>query len=59
MRGLKHARVKGKRLGRPKRNVDAAKVIELRQAGKSWRALALETGVGIGTVFRAAKGSKF
>jgi DNA invertase Pin-like site-specific DNA recombinase len=56
--GLKHARVKGKRLGRPKRNVDAARVIGLRQEGKSWRAIAEETGVGIGTAFRAAKGSR-
>ncbi|HLW52957.1 MAG TPA: recombinase family protein [Candidatus Angelobacter sp.] len=51
--GLRHARTKGKRLGRPTRDVDAAKVIEMRRKGKSWRAIAEELGAGVGTVYRA------
>jgi DNA invertase Pin-like site-specific DNA recombinase len=53
--GLKHARAKGKRLGRPKKSVDSAKVLALRSNGHSWREIADELGAGIGTVYRAAK----
>jgi DNA invertase Pin-like site-specific DNA recombinase len=38
--GLRNARAKGKRLGRPKKWVDAAKVARLRAAGRSWRKIA-------------------
>jgi DNA invertase Pin-like site-specific DNA recombinase len=53
--GLKHARAKGKRLGRPKTPVDSVKVLALRSAGQSWRKIADQMGAGIGTVYRAAK----
>jgi DNA invertase Pin-like site-specific DNA recombinase len=33
--GLRHARAKGKRLGRPRKTVDAARIAALRQNGKS------------------------
>src|ERR1700751_1240770 len=53
--GLRHARAKGKRLGRPRKSVDAAKVRSLRAAGESWRTIARKTGVSVGTVFAAAQ----
>jgi DNA invertase Pin-like site-specific DNA recombinase len=53
--GLRHARSKGKRLGRPKKSVDSVKVRALRSAGHSWREVAEKLGAGIGTVYRAAK----
>jgi DNA invertase Pin-like site-specific DNA recombinase len=50
--GLRNARAKGKRLGRPHRNVDAARVAALRATGASWRAISRELGVGIATLYR-------
>ena len=50
--GLAVARARGKRLGRPRSNVDADKIATLRAQGASWRAIAREMGVGIGTVRR-------
>src|ERR1043166_5855704 len=38
--GLRNARAKGKRLGRPKKWVDAARVARLRAPGRPWRKLA-------------------
>jgi DNA invertase Pin-like site-specific DNA recombinase len=35
--GLRNARAKGKRLGRPRKFVDASKVCRLRALGRSWR----------------------
>jgi len=54
--GLRHARAKGKRLGRPRKSIDAAEVRSLRAAGESWRTIARKTGVSVGTVFAAAQG---
>ena len=51
--GLRNARAKGKRLGRPRAIVDAARVADLRRGGASWRAIAKRLGVAPGTV-RAA-----
>jgi len=53
--GLRHARAKGKRLGRPRKSVDGAAVRSLRAAGESWRTIARKTGVSVGTVFAAAQ----
>jgi DNA invertase Pin-like site-specific DNA recombinase len=52
--GLRNARAKGKRLGRPRVNVDRAKIANLRSEGHSWAAIAAAMGVGEGTVRRAA-----
>ncbi len=54
--GLAVARARGKRLGRPPSAVDADKVATLRVQGLSWREIARELGVGIGTVHRVAQG---
>lgn len=51
--GLRNARAKGKRLGRPRAIVDAAEIAALRDSGASWRAIAGELGLGEGTVRRA------
>jgi len=53
--GLAHARAKGKQLGRPRTFVNEARVLELRNAGLSWREIAKELRVGVGTVHRAAQ----
>jgi DNA invertase Pin-like site-specific DNA recombinase len=53
---LRHARAKGKRLGRPKKCVDASNITSLRAAGESWRTIAMKSGVSVGTVFAAAQG---
>jgi DNA invertase Pin-like site-specific DNA recombinase len=54
--GLRNARAKGKRLGRPQTTVDAAQIARLRAAGASWRAISHETGISTRTVRRAALG---
>jgi DNA invertase Pin-like site-specific DNA recombinase len=43
--GLRNARAKGKRLGRPRVTVDAARIAALRAQGRSWRAVARELRV--------------
>jgi DNA invertase Pin-like site-specific DNA recombinase len=52
--GLRNARVKGKRLGRPRVVVDRARIGQLRAEGLSWAKIAAELGVGEGTVYRLA-----
>jgi DNA invertase Pin-like site-specific DNA recombinase len=54
--GLRNARAKGKRLGRPRVLVDGAKVAALRRGGASWRAIGARLGVARGTVRRAYVG---
>lgn len=49
--GLRNARAKGKKLGRPRVAVDAAKVAALRAQGRSWPQIARELGVSVGTVY--------
>jgi DNA invertase Pin-like site-specific DNA recombinase len=42
--GLAAAKARGKRLGRPRVDVDATKIAALRASGASWRAIEAETG---------------
>jgi DNA invertase Pin-like site-specific DNA recombinase len=57
--GLRNAKAKGKRLGRPKRIVDARRIAELRAQGAGWKRIAAEMGIGVGTLYRLAReGSK-
>ena len=51
--GLRNARAKGKTLGRPRAIVDAAQIAALREAGRSWPAIAKQLGCGVGTCYRA------
>lgn len=54
--GLRNARTKGKRLGRPRKTVDPARVAALRSEGLGWRSVAKQLGVGVGTLYRMAGG---
>src|SRR5437588_10674462 len=51
--GLRNAKAKGKRIGRPRQEVDVSKVLKLRAEGLSWRAISERLKVGLGTVYRA------
>jgi len=51
--GLRNAKAKGKRIGRPRRRVDKSQVLELRAEGLSWRAISEQLGIGLGTAYRA------
>jgi DNA invertase Pin-like site-specific DNA recombinase len=53
--GLRNARAKGKRLGRPKKIVDGVRVARLRSAGLGWKKIAREMGIGVSTVLRVAQ----
>jgi len=53
--GLRNARAKGKRLGRPPVAVDAARIASLRASGQSWPQIARELGVSVGKVYQAAQ----
>ena len=55
--GLRNARAKGKRLGRPRVAVDFARIGHLRAQGLSWATIAAELGIGEGTVYRLAHAS--
>jgi putative DNA-invertase from lambdoid prophage Rac len=55
--GVKNARQKGKRLGRPKLVFDRQRAAELRQQGFSLPRIARELGVGLGTVVRTIEAS--
>ncbi len=54
--GLRNARAKGKRLGRPRVYVNSAKIAALRARGASWREISEETGISKGTAQRALPG---
>ena len=51
--GIAAARARGKRLGRPRRQVDVSRVAALRAEGLSWRDVGRELSVGVATA-RAA-----
>ena len=56
--GIRNARAKGKRIGRPRASamVDQDKVRELRAAGQSWRQIARALHVNLRTLHRDASG---
>lgn len=51
--GLRHARAKGKKLGRPRVVVDVPTVAALRAQGHSWATISAELAIGKGTAQRA------
>ncbi len=53
--GLRNARAKGKRLGRPRAIVDATRIASLRAQGLSWPQIARRLGLSVGTVYGAAR----
>ena len=54
--GLRNARAKGKRLGRPRVVVDAARIASLRAQGRSWAEISTQTGTSKGTAQQALSG---
>src|ERR1022692_3513627 len=55
--GLRNARAKGKRLGRPRKIVDAARIGRLRAQGVSWRKIARQMECSARTARRAGQKS--
>jgi len=53
--GLRNARAKGKRLGRPTKSVDVDRINSLRASGHSWRTIAATMKLSVGTVYSAAR----
>ncbi len=51
--GLRNARAKGKKLGRPRKAVDRARIASLRRSGASWAEISAQLGIGRGTAYRA------
>jgi len=56
--GLRHARAKGKKLGRPRRAVNPERIREMRGVGLPRTVIARELGVGGGTIWRREKEGK-
>jgi DNA invertase Pin-like site-specific DNA recombinase len=52
--GIRNARAKGTRIGRPSKHVDVATVARLRDQGLSWRVISAQLGVGVATLHRAS-----
>jgi len=53
--GMKRAKLEGKHIGRPRKNIDWDKVRRLREKGLSYRAIAKLLGVGYSTLLRRKK----
>jgi DNA invertase Pin-like site-specific DNA recombinase len=51
--GLRLARSKGKKLGRPHAGVNPEQVAAMRAEGDSWRVISARLGIGVGTACRA------
>ena len=51
--GIRNARNKGRRLGRPRLEVDHARISRLRASGVSLRAIAAQLGISVGSVHRS------
>jgi DNA invertase Pin-like site-specific DNA recombinase len=51
--GLRNARARGKRLGRPTVAVDVAQIAKLRASGASWSDISHQMRIGVGTAHRA------
>lgn len=56
--GIAHARAQGKRIGRPRAEIDADKVVVLRAGGKSLREIARVLGVPVSRIRRAIESAK-
>lgn len=50
--GLRNARAKGKRLGRPRATITESEVASVRSQEATWRQIAKQLDVSVGTVFR-------
>jgi DNA invertase Pin-like site-specific DNA recombinase len=52
--GIRNARAKGRRIGRPRVAIDAARIAALRASGLSWRTIERELGISVRTARRFA-----
>jgi putative DNA-invertase from lambdoid prophage Rac len=57
--GLDRARASGKRLGRPRIDIDADQVMQMREAGEQWKDIADKMGVPVMTLYRYRKRKGF
>jgi DNA invertase Pin-like site-specific DNA recombinase len=55
--GLRNARTKGKRLGRPTKQVNAAKIAALRDQGVPWRRIGTQLGISASKAYTAMRGT--
>lgn len=53
--GMRHAKSKGVHLGRPRVQVDSAKVKELRESGLERHQIAAELGVSVRTLYNRVR----
>jgi len=53
--GMKNAKAKGIRIGRPRTKIDASQIARLRDSGASLREIAARLGVSLGTVAACSK----
>ena len=53
--GLRNAKAKGRRLGRPRKVSDAGTITRLRRQGRSWRAIGVELGISATTAYCEAR----
>jgi len=53
--GLRNAKAKGKRLGRPSIAVDAARIAKLRASGASWPMIAREMSISVGKAYEVGQ----
>jgi DNA invertase Pin-like site-specific DNA recombinase len=53
--GIDRAKAQGKQIGRPFREIDAAKLAELRDQGQSWRQIGKTVGISKSTAARAVR----
>lgn len=53
--GIRNARAKGKRLGRPRKVANSEQIAQLRARGASWRAVGVALGVSSSTAFCASR----
>ena len=53
--GLRNAKAKGRRLGRPRKVSDAGTITRLRRQGQSWRAIGVELGISATTAYCEAR----
>lgn len=53
--GLRNAKAKGRKLGRPRVAVDVAQIARLRAQKRSWPQIAAEMGLSVGKVYQAGR----
>jgi putative DNA-invertase from lambdoid prophage Rac len=55
--GMKNGKAKGKKMGRPSKKINPETIARLRKEAVTWRAIAQQLGVGVGTLYRVASTS--